>query len=183
MFDASLPFVHVQTKRNKYQNIESFDLEHIFKFYRQKGLRLIKYVVSIKEYQGKYLTLDYYPKINLTPKLYSGENMQDLRYRMLTRQNSFGYIGGTIMEIMLLVQKRSGIYTWGFLAANLPEETTNVNNKRYNVYTEVLRRSFKNNQKVLGNRSKSAIFVLPNEELPNQKQIIAEYEKLFSETN
>lgn len=183
MFETALPFLHVQTKRNKYRNNESFQREFIFKFYRKNERRLIKYIVSIKQYEDRFLTLDYYPKINLTPKPFSQSSIQDLRYRILTRQNSFGYIGGTIMEIMLLVQAITQIYTWGFLAANLPNEITNENNKRYIVYTEVLRRSFKRNQKVLGNKDKSAIFVLPNELLEHKANIIKVYEKLFSETN
>ncbi|WP_293742048.1 hypothetical protein [uncultured Pedobacter sp.] len=183
MFEQSLPFFHVQTRKNKYRNDESFQKEFIFRFYRRNHKGLIKYIVSAKQYDDRFLTLDYYPKINLTPKPSSGGTVQDLRYRMLTRQNAFGYIGGTIMEIMLAIQEQTQIYTWGFLAANLPNETTNVNNKRYVVYTEVLRRSFKNKQRVLGNKDKSAIFVLPIELLEDKESIIKEYERLFSETN
>jgi hypothetical protein len=65
------------------------------------------------------------------------------------------------MEIMLYVKIHFEIDTWGFLAAILIYEKSNENNKRYQVYKEVLRRSFQNDYAVFGNRKNSAIFVIP----------------------
>lgn len=98
--------------------------------------------------------MDYYPKISLTPRVYTLDTVQDLRYRMLTKQNSFGRIGGTLMDIMVMFQNRYNLRIWGFLAANLIHEDSNENNKRYRTYIEILRRSFQNNYNIFGNRKK-----------------------------
>jgi hypothetical protein len=182
MFNAPLPFKLVQIKLNKYSSVESYSDEMIFRFYRHEKC-CIKYIVSIKSYNHSLLTLDFYPKINLIPKQNLNNSSQNLRYRMLTRQNSFGYIGGTLLSIMHYVQQQTNIHTWGFLAANLPNELTNYNNKRFNVYKEVLRRTFIHHQTVYGNKDKSAIFVIPNNKLINKDLITINYEKIFSETN
>lgn len=101
---------------------------------------------------------------------------------MLTRQNSFGYIGGTLLKIMEFIQKRTGIHTWGFLAAN-PDETSNYNNKRFNVYKKVLGRIYIHAHTVLVDIVKSANFVIPNDLLQYKGLIISNYEQVFSETN
>jgi hypothetical protein len=183
MFDSNLDFKLVQVRKNKYRLSETYQQEFIFRFYRHNAKACIKYIVSIKSYEGGLLTLDYYPKINLTPKNNSLDSIQDLRYRMLTKQNSFGIIGGTIMEIMLYVKIHFDIDTWGFLAANLIYEKSNENNKRYQVYKEVLRRSFQNDYAVFGNRKNSAIFVIPTNREKEKKGIVKRYESIFAETN
>lgn len=183
MFNNPLPFKLVQVKSNKYRSTESHSDEMVFRFYRHNEKCCIKYIVSVKNYDHLLLTLDFYPKINLSLKGYSSNSTQGLRYRMLTRQNSFGYIGGTILNIMHYVQEQTNIYTWGFLAANLPNELTNYNNKRFNIYKEILRRTFIHQQTVFGNKDKSAIFVIPNNQLINKDLIATNYEKIFSETN
>lgn len=183
MFNQPLSYKLVQINRNKYQILESFNREFVFKFYRHNYKCCIKYIVSVKEYEEKYLTLDFYPKINLTPKMLAFDSIFDLRYRMLTRQNSFGFIGATILEIITDVQKKTGIYTWGFLAANLPDETSNYSNKRFNVYQEILKRTFIRDHTVVINKNKSAIFVVPNKYLNIKELIAKDYEQIFSETN
>ena len=80
--------------------MESYLQEFIFKFYHHNKRCCIKYIVSVKSYPHGLLTLDYYPKIDLTPKQNSTNNIQDMRYQILTKQNSFGVIGGTILDIM-----------------------------------------------------------------------------------
>lgn len=183
MFNTPLPYKLVQVKSNKYISTESYSNEMIFRFYRHNEKCCIKYIVSIKSYDNSFLTLDFYPKINLSPKRHYCDSIQDLRYRMLTGQNSFGYIGGTILDIMNYIQQQTNIRTWGFLAANLPNEFTNYNNKHFNVYKEVLRRTFIRHQTVFGNKDKSAIFVIPNNKLKNKDLITTNYEQIFSETN
>ena len=183
MFDQSLEYKLAQVRRNKYNIRETFTREYIYKFYCHNDRCCIKYVVSIKEYKGELLTLDYYPKINLTPKTSSPDNIQDLRYRMLTRQNSFGIIGGTILDIMQEIESKTGITIWGFLAASLITEIINENNKRYNVFKEVLSRTFRTRHRVFGNRDNSAIFVIPTDKIAERQRIIEDYEYIFSETN
>ena len=102
---------------------------------------------------------------------------------MITKQNSFGYIGGTILDIMQNIQFYTDADTWGFLAASLVDETSNENNKRYQVYTEVLRRTFINHYQVFGNRENRAIFVKPTNRLADSERILENYEKIFAETN
>src|SRR6476469_10037308 len=140
MFDSNLGFQLVQIRRNKYNVHESFLKEFIYKFYSHNHRCCIKYIISVKKYPNGLLTLDYYPKVKLTPKINSRESIQDFRYRMLTKQNSFGYIGGTILDVMVDMRQRYGLHTWGFVAANLLYETSNENNKRYKTYKEILRR-------------------------------------------
>lgn len=182
MFDSNLGFQLIQTRRNKYNLHESFIKELIYKFYSHNSRCCIKYIVSIKEYPDGLLTLDYYPKVKLTPKVNSRDSIQDLRFRMLTKQNSFGTVGGTILDIMVDVRLNFNIHTWGFVAANLPYETMNENNKRYKTYKEILRRSFKE-YAVFGNRKNSAIFVVPVEREKEHIKIVRSYEKIFAETN
>jgi hypothetical protein len=183
MFDQSLEFKLVQVRRNRYPQHESYLQEYIYRFYRHNEKCCIKYITSIKTYPAGLMTLDYYPKIDLTPKINSMDDIQDLRYRMLTKQNSFGKIGGTILDIMLEVTTKTGNNIWGFLAANLPGESDNANNKRYQVYREILRRTFVNEYKVFGNIENSAIFVIPREQEAKVEIIIERYEQIFAETN
>jgi len=111
VFDKSLAFSLAQVRKNKFRTSETYSREFIYKFYRHNHRCCIKYVVSIKEYHNEFLTLDYYPKINLTPKQNSLDNIQDLRYRMMTKQNAFESIGGTILDIMLDIQKITSLDT------------------------------------------------------------------------
>jgi len=183
MFDSSLGFQLIQIRRNKYNIHESFIKELIYKFYSHNSRCCIKYIVSVKEYPNRLLTLDYYPKIKLTPKINSADSIQDLRYRTLTKQNAFSSIGGTILDIMVDVRQRFNIDTWGFVAANLLYETNNENNKRYQISKEILRRSFKERYTVFGNRRNSVIFVIPVEREKEHIKIVKSYEKIFAETN
>ncbi|WP_069657758.1 hypothetical protein [Arcticibacter eurypsychrophilus] len=183
MFDTSLEYKLVQIKRNRFIDKESYLKEYIYRFYRHNSKCCIKYIVSVKTYENGLMTLDYYPKLNLTPKFNSLYDIQDLRYRMLTRQNSFGVIGGTILDIMLEVNNQTGNNVWGFLAANLPDETLNSNNKRYQVYKEVLRRTFIHHFEVFGNKENSAIFMIPKAKALDVVKIIEQYEQIFSEIN
>ncbi|MEO5911788.1 MAG: hypothetical protein ABIP95_12935 [Pelobium sp.] len=183
MFDSNLGFKLIQIRKNKYHFNESFLREMIYRFYSHNSKSCIKYIVSVKEYPNGLLTLDYYPKIKLTPKINSRDSIQDLRYRMLTKQNSFGFIGGTILDIMVDIRQQFKRDTWGFVAANLIREISNENNKRYKTYKEILRRSFKERYIVFGNRKNSVIFVIPVEREKEHFNIVADYEKIFAETN
>lgn len=183
MFDSSLPYHLVQIRKNKFVTSETYIREYIFKFHLHNTKGCIKYIASIKEYPEGLLTMDYYPKISLTPKVYSLDSIQDLRYRMLTKQNSFGRIGGTLMDIMVMFQNRYNLRIWGFLAANLIQEDSNDNNKRYKTYSEILRRSFQDDYKVFGNQKNSVIFVIPKTLSKSTEGIIKRYEEVFAETN
>lgn len=183
MFNRPLPYLLIQTKLNKYTTSESYSKERIYRFYSHNRKSCIKYIVSIKEYGQSCMTLDFYPKINLTPKPFSANTIQDLRYRILTKQNSFGYIGATILKIMFDLQKLTKIYVWGFLAASLPNERTNYNNKRFHVYKEILSRFYINSHSIFDNKHNSSIFIIPNEHIEHKDLIIRNYEQIFTETN
>jgi hypothetical protein len=102
---------------------------------------------------------------------------------MLTKQNAWGHIGATILDIMLDVSQRTEDSSWGFLAANLPDEKINSNNKRFRIYTEVLRRTFTQKFDVYVNKRNSAIFVIPKGKAAERQDIIERYEHIFSEIN
>ncbi len=178
-----LPYKLVQVRSNRFNNSESFLNEFIYKFHRHTERCCIKYIVSLKEYNEGLLTVDYYPKLNFTPRKLSLSSIQDLRYRHLTRQNSLGLIGGTILDIMVEVQDLTRKSTWGCLGASLPTEETNENTKRFRAYKNILSRSFQKKQKVFGETKHSAIFVIPVERLHEKELIVEMYEQIFSETN
>ena len=94
-----------------------------------------------------------------------------------------GFIGATILEIISEMQVITKIYTWGFLAANLVIETNNYSNKRFNVYVEILRRTFNITHLIFGSKNNSAIFAIPIKQLINKELTAKRYEKIFSETN
>lgn len=81
---------------------------------------------------------------------------------------------------MLEVNVKTGNNIWGFLAANLPNETANANNRRYQVYTEVLSRTFVYDFVVFGNKENSAICVIPTDKAADIVNIIEQYEQIFS---
>jgi hypothetical protein len=101
---------------------------------------------------------------------------------MLTKQNAWGQIGATILDIMLDVSQRTEDSSWGFLA-NLPDEKINSNNKRFRIYTEVLRRTFTQKFNVYVNKQNSAIFIIPKAKDAERQDIIERYEHIFSEIN
>lgn len=177
MFDQTLDYKFVQKRSNKYFIRESFITELTYKFYRHNTRSCIKYIVSVKTYSDGLLTLDYYPKINLTAKQNSKDDIQDLRYRLLTKQNSFGIIGGTILDIMLDVQVRTNFNIWGLLAANLITEYSNANNRRYQVYKEILSRTFVYEYDIFGNKENSAIFVIPKFKRKKKKKLLNNMKK------
>lgn len=183
MFDKSLEYKLVQIRKIRFPKVESFIQEYIYRFYSHNAKGRLKYIVSIKTYKNGLLTLDFYPKINLTPRINSLDNVRDLRYMMLTRQNAFGPIGATILDIMVEVGKRVENSSWGFLAANLPNETVNTNNKRFKIYTEVLRRTFMHHFDVYVNKQNSVIFVIHKAKAAEKQNIIDQYEQIFSEIN
>jgi len=180
MFDTVLPYRLVQVKRNRFPLVESYLKEFIYTFYRQNRKACIKYVVSVKTYEGGLMTLDFYPKAGVAK---TNALNQDIRYRLLTKQNAFGAIGGTILDIMTDVTSRTGNETWGFLAATLQQEMSDVNNKRSRVYLEILRRTFTDTLQVFVNKENSTIFVIPNENIGIANKIIKRYEHIFTETN
>ena len=180
MFNTVLPYRLVQVKRNRFPLVESYLKEFIYTFYSQNRKACIKYVVSVKTYEGGLMTLDFYPKAGVAK---TNALNQDIRYRLLTKQNAFGAIGGTILNIMDDMTARTGNTVWGFLAANLPDEMTNINNKRAKVYLEILRRTFTRKAQVFANKTNSTIFVVPSEIAGNIDNIMIQYEQIFTETN
>lgn len=130
-------------------------------------------MVKIKSYPGHLLTLDFYRKIK-----------SHNRYKLLSSDFKFGYVGATVLDIMKDVQTKSGANTFGMIAASLLEEGANSANKRYIVYTNILRRKVDATKyKVFGAERNSIIFVVPIERVKDRDSIFSSYEKIFSETN
>ena len=84
------------------------------------------------------------------------------------------------MDDMML---RNGTRIWGFLAATLPDELTNADNKRSKVYIEILRRTFTQTSQVFVDKVNSTIFVIPSEKAGSIDKITKQYEQIFTETN
>lgn len=170
MFNSPIAFRFVQKRRNKGSE-ESFLDEYIYVF-RVRNHSSIKYVVNIKDYGDNILTIEFYPKIASPDK-----------YKALTNQYKFGQVGSTILEIMLYIQVSLGISCFGILAASLLGEIDNELNKRFVVYTEILRRKVDETlYSVLGVQENSYIFVIPNVRLIDSNNLILRYEQIFKET-
>lgn len=105
---------------------------------------------------------------------------KSLEYKLVQiRKNRFPKVESFIQEYIYRFENAS----WGFLAANLPNETVNTNNKRFRMYTEVLRRTFIRQFDVYVNKQNSVIFVIHKAKATEKQNIIEQYEQIFSEIN
>lgn len=182
MFDHAFPFRLAQIKKNKYFLVESYLREYIYVFHSKNNISCIKYIVSIKEYPGEYLKVDFYPKLAITGRINEkAVDVREIRFRMLTNQNLFSKIAATVMDIMVDVQKLSNCFTWGMIASSLAGETDS-NNKRFRRYVRILKRNFFLTQKVYEDVPNSSIFVIPLVRTNNLKEIVEDYGEIFAET-
>src|SRR6478736_3470154 len=110
MFDTKIEYKFVQRNRNKTNN-ESFLYQYIYRFFIHKGSSKRKYIVEVKEYDGKLFTIDYYAKT---------EN--PYKYRIRTKQFVGGKIGGTVLAIMAEVIAKYQVKAFGIAAAPLIDE-------------------------------------------------------------
>lgn len=174
MFEPSsiIPYRFVQRNTNRTKS-ESYKYEYIYCFLLKTEFSCSKYVVKLKQYSYKLLTVDFYRKIKSNKK-----------YKVLSNDFKFGRVGATILDIMRDVQTKTGDNTFGILASSLLEENSNRSNKRYKVYTQILTRKVDATKyKVFGTDENSFIFVIPIERVDKKKHIFLEYENIFEETS
>lgn len=88
MFDKSLEYRLVQIRGNRFSGRESFIQEYIYRFYSHNVKGRLKYIATIKSYRNGLLTLDFYPKVNLTPKSEALNDVRDLFNVYVNKQNS-----------------------------------------------------------------------------------------------
>lgn len=171
MFDDALKLRLAQIKKNKSKK-ESYMRQYIYVFHCKDRLGCVKYIATVKEYEGDLLTIEFYPKVHALEK-----------YKILTFQYRFPSVGATVLKIMRDVQWQIGICSFGILAASLIDERDNDANKRYITYINILtRKTDMAKYEVLGVPENSFIFVIPLYKLVNQDQIILRYEEIFKET-
>lgn len=130
-----------------------------------------KYIVEVKEYEGKLFTIDYYAKT---------EN--PYKYRIKTNQFVGGKIGGTVLAIMAEVISTYDVNAFGIAAAPLIDEDDDAFTKRFSTYSKVLKRKIDERKFtifVIGERSH--IFVIRNDVKEDRELIIDAYGQIFIE--
>lgn len=180
MFDSITNFTYVHCQQKKLDHVLAIE-KHIYKFFIQDQNGKMKYIVHITLFKNDLLRIDFYPKI-----------ASDQRYRLLTNQFKFGIIGGTVLDIMLDIQKRIDCDTFGLLGAETISEELdfkrghrklNEPTRRFKVYKEILSRKLDPKKyTVFANSENSIIFVIPNSRISQKETIILEYGKIFEQS-
>lgn len=172
--ESSLPYELVQIDGNK-NRIESFIQKYIYKFFVVDRLRnRLKYIAIVKTYPDSMHTIEYYPKVRSNSK-----------YRMLTNQFKFGPIGVTILNIIGEHIETNEQASFGAIASSLLTETTNFNNRRLQLYKEILDRKIrKRKYNIFVQEENSHIFVIPSAiDTVEQDKLKEAYGKILAETN
>ncbi|RZK23784.1 MAG: hypothetical protein EOO56_03850 [Hymenobacter sp.] len=108
------------------------------------------------------------------------------RYRLRTNQQAAGKLGGTVLAILAEVLRHDSQACFGFIAAAMLDETSDVSTKRFRMYKYMLEQKV-NPQRytVITIPGQSRIFVMPVHKARNllvRKEIINRYESIFHET-
>ncbi len=174
MFDAVLPYRFVQRNRNP-GGRETWLYEDIYKFFIHSPSSRRKYLVEVHAYPDHLYTVDFYAKVHDVN-----------RYRLRTNQYAMGKLGGTMLDILARIVRADPQARFGFLAAAMLHETSDVATKRFRIYVNMFRLNLNPLQHALViRRATSSIFVLPVEEAEDlvlQQSIIERYERIFAET-
>lgn len=128
MFNTVLPYHFVQRNRNNTLGRESWQFADIYKFFVHTPNSRRKYLVEVHGYTDHLYTVDFYAKVN---------NVS--RYRLRTNQQAAGKPGGTVLAIMAQLLRQDPTACFGFIAAALVTESSNVNTKRFKLYSRMLR--------------------------------------------
>lgn len=174
MFNTILPYRLVQRNRN-WSGRGSWRFEWIYKFFVHSPSSRRKYLVEVREYPGHLYTVDFYAKVH---------NVN--RYRLRTHQHAAGKLGATVLDVMAQVVRRDPEACFGFIAAAMLDETTDVSTKRFRLYTKMLEQKINPLRHAIIERPEtSSIFVQPLKVADNKalkEQIISRYEDIFRET-
>ena len=182
MFDQRLPYYRVQRNRPGTPGQPVRWLwEDIYKFFVASPSSRRKYLVEIRRYPASLYTADFYAKTPGSPD----------RYRLRTNQFVLGAIGGTVLDILARVLRDDPAACFGFLAAALPEETSDRMTKRFRVYSRMLQRRVALPEpndfarvRLLADEASSAIFVVPSHlfHQPDElARIVTRYQEIFRE--
>lgn len=175
MFNTILPFRRVQRNRNHTQGRESWRWLDIYKFFMASPNSRRKYLVEIHAYADHLYTADFYAKVN---------NVH--RYRLRTNQFAAGKLGGTVLAILAEVIRADPRACFGFIAAAMLDEASDVATKRFRMYTRMLELIVNSSRHtVVSVERNSSIFVLPADIAVQPEvvdSILARYERIFAET-
>lgn len=175
MFNTILPFRFVQRNRNLTEGRTSWLYEDIYKFFIHSLSSRRKYLVEVHAYADHFYTVDFYAKVH---------NVN--RYRLRTNQHSAGQMGGTVLDIIARIIRHDPQACFGFIAAAMLDESTDVSTRRFQLYTRMLELKVDPMRyKVEALRQTSTIFVVPVAlaAQPNKlQQIIEHYDGIFRET-
>ena len=175
MFNTILPYCFVQRNRNRTEGRASWLYEDIYKFFIHSPSSRRKYLVEVHAYAGHLYTVDFYAKVHDVN-----------RYRLRTNQRAMGRLGGTVLAILAGIVRADPQARFGFLAAAMTHETSDVATKRYKIYTSMfeLKLDFRRHT-LISKPDNSSIFVMPVEVAQNlslQQAVIQRYESIFAET-
>ncbi|MET4107868.1 hypothetical protein [Hymenobacter sp. UYP22] len=126
MFNAIQPYRLVQRNRNR-SGLGSWRVEWIYKFFLHTDTSRRKYLVEVRQYNEHLYTVDFYAKVH---------NVN--RYRLRTHQHAAGKLGATVLDTIAQVIRHDPQACFGFVAAAMLEETTEVNTRRFQLYTRML---------------------------------------------
>ena len=175
MFNTVLPYRLVQRNRNKTLGRESWQFLDIYKFFMHSPSSRRKYLVEVHAYGNHLYTVDFYAKTHDVN-----------RYRLRTNQYAAGKLGGTVLAIMAEVLRQDPAACFGFIAAAMLNETSDVATKRFRLYKRMLElKTNPRRHQIITKPAESSMFVLPIAVAENQllkQKIIARYESIFSET-
>ena len=174
MFNTVLPYAFVQRNRNPGER-QTWLYEDIYKFFIHSPSSRRKYLVEVHAYADHLYTVDFYAKIQSVN-----------RYRFRTNQSAMGRLGGTMLSILADIVRADPEARFGFLAAAMMHETSDVATKRFRVYKRMFELTLDpQRHHVTFRPEESSIFVLPVEVAANtflQQSIITRYEQIFAES-
>ncbi len=175
MFNTILPYRFVQRNRNRTEGRASWLYEDIYKFFIHSPSSRRKYLVEVHAYPDHLYTVDFYAKVHDVN-----------RYRLRTNQRAMGKLGGTVLSIIADIIRADPEARFGFLAASMMHEISNVTTKRFRIYVKMFELKIDSKRHRLVVRpTNSSIFVMPvavATDLSLQHSIISRYERIFAET-
>ena len=108
------------------------------------------------------------------------------RYRLRTNQRAMGKLGGTVLDIIAGIIRADPQARFGFIAAAMMHETSDVKTKRFKIYVKMFELKLDSTRhKLVVRPANSGIFVMPVAvavNLPLQHAIISRDERIFAET-
>jgi len=174
LFNTILPYRLVQRNGNRTMGRESWLWADIYKFFMHTPTSRRKYLVEVHAYADHLYTVDFYAKV---------QNVN--RYRLRTNQQAAGKLGGTVLAIMAEVLHQDPAACFGFIAAAMLQETSDVSTKLFRLYKKMLELKINPiRHLVVTKRNQSAIFVVPVA-IASQPalvdSLIVRYESIFRE--